>query len=915
VDVDRFRATQPDARGAAAAPRFVLWPEEIDVAPGAFGGKAGALARLRSAGVEIPPWFVLAPAAFEASLTPERWTALRGGEGVGIADDLANLEVDAQVRRALEVALERIRSGTGRVAVRSSAGDEDGAQHSFAGQFESFLHVEPHQVPARVADVWRSAFAERVLTYRHEAGLPPLPRAPAVLIQRMVEPEVSGVAFSADPVSGRRSVALVSAVYGLGSALVSGEADADSHSVARNGAILARSIADKVSAHRFDPEAPERVAAVPVREGLRLLPALGDEDAVRVAELARRTARHFGRPQDIEWALEGEGLYLLQSRPITSLAGLADPDGELRIWDNSNIVESYGGVTTPLTFSFARHAFEGVYRNLCRILGFSEAKLNAHTDTFRNMLGLVRGRIYYNLLSWYRILAALPGYQSNRDFMEQMMGVREGLPPEVAADLTPSTWRSRARDRVEFSVSLTKLVVSLLTLPRSVRRFYRRLRRALAEPEVPLERMRSDELVRHYRDLERELLRGWDAPLVNDFFAMIFYGLLRRLGERWCGDEDGTLQNDLLAGEGGMISAEPAARVRELAAIAAERPEVVRLFTGGDRVAIAAAVADFPAFERPFRSYLDAFGERCMEELKLESPTLTDDPLPLLRAVGLLARHPPSEAAIGDNAQGARLRAEARASEVLRDPLRRRLFAFVLRQARDRVRDRENLRFERTRLFGRVRSIFVELGRRLAARDLLDRPRDIFYLEIDEILGFVEGTATSVRIRELAALRRAEYDGYREAEALPDRFETRGAVFAGNRFEALREPAVAPEGDTLRGIGCCPGVVRGRVRIVGDPYRAELDQGDILVADHTDPGWIILFPSAAGLLVERGSLLSHAAIVSRELGLPAVVSLPGLLGWLRDGDLVEFDGSSGLVRRLEPAEAATPHGQGAVGAE
>src|SRR5262249_37766091 len=171
-----------------------------------------------------------------------------------------------------------------------------------------------------------------------------------------------GVAFGADPVSGRRGVAVVGALYGLGTALVSGECDADTYHVDRERKIIHRSIADKRVAHRHAPDSAEGVATVPVPEEQATKAALNDAQVLEVAKLVRRAGEHFGRPQDIEWAMEGGRLYLLQSRPITSLAQTADPDGILNLWDNSNIAESYNGVTTPLTFSFARRAYEEVYR-------------------------------------------------------------------------------------------------------------------------------------------------------------------------------------------------------------------------------------------------------------------------------------------------------------------------------------------------------------------------------------------------------------------------------------------------------------------------------------------------------------------------------------------------------------------------
>jgi pyruvate,water dikinase len=200
----------------------------------------------------------------------------------------------------------------------------------------------------------------------------------------------------------------------------------------------------------------------------------------------------------------------------------------------------------------------------------------------------------------------------------------------------------------------------------------------------------------------------------------------------------------------------------------------------------------------------------------------------------------------------------------------------------------------------------VELGRKFHAADLLDHPRDIFYLEVEECLGNVTGTATTCDLRGLAAVRKAEFERYRQKPAPADRFETHGAVHDGNTFQGRLagsgDPATTgPSGDTLKGLGCCPGVVRGPVRVITDPRHATLHTGDILVAERTDPGWIMLFPSAAGLLVERGSLLSHSAIVAREMGIPAIVAISGVTRWLRDGDQVELDGSTGIVVRLASA--------------
>jgi pyruvate,water dikinase len=311
-----------------------------------------------------------------------------------------------------------------------------------------------------------------------------------------------------------------------------------------------------------------------------------------------------------------------------------------------------------------------------------------------------------------------------------------------------------------------------------------------------------------------------------------------------------------------------------------------------------------PLFAARYRDYLEQFGERCLGELKLESLTLHDDPFPLLRAVGHLARQlapldrkPHLIPGTTPRTDAERLVQAALAGR----PVRRFVFRWVLRQARMRIRDRENLRFERTRLFGRVRRIFLEFGRRFFALGILDAPRDIFSLEVEEVLGFVEGTGTSTNLKGLASLRKTEYDGYRQSEPPPNRFETRGFTSLGMiRQDAAR--ASRDSGESRTGLGCCPGIVRGPVRVITDPRGATLRRGEILVAECTDPGWVMLFPAAAGLLVEHGSLLSHSAIVARELGIPTVVSVADVTRWLKDGDRVEFDGASGVVRRLNHPE-------------
>jgi rifampicin phosphotransferase len=865
-----------------------------------LGGKGYGLARLQAEGFLVPEWFAVSPEAFDDSLNDRQRGALEAGDIDEIRSALEDVVLNSGVLAELNTALRQLSHNGAHYAVRSSAAEEDSVNHSFAGQLESYLAVPAHGVAEKAAAVWRSGFSERVLAYQCGKGRDLASKgAPAVVIQRMIDAQSAGVAFSADPVSGRRGVVVISAVFGLGTALVGGESDADVYEIDRCGNILRAVVATKKIRVCRDTAAPGRVSPRNIPSEEQNTRVLTDEQARDIAALARQISRRMGRGQDIEWAIENGNIYVLQTRPITTMRDLPDPDAVRSIWDNSNITESYSGITTPLTFSFALAAYEAVYRELCRILKVADSKIAAHEQILGHMLGLIRGRIYYNLLNWYRMLALLPGFTVNRRFMEQMMGVKEPLPAAIVEKLSAANFLERTRDAWQLGRMLGALVWNCFALRRTTDRFYARLNRALADPVPPLADMRLDELAEYYHNFLGQILTRWDAPLLNDLFTMIFHGLLRQLSQRWLqgGDE---LANELVRAQGGMISLEPATRLLEMAGMAARDPKLVEILRRGEPAESLRAIRLIPDLSQKYDEYLSKFGERCLEELKLESATLHDDPSLLLRSIGELAQGI-ATGRVPDAQVPSAASAEQGVSKVLRrHPLRRLVFNWVLRNAREGIRTRENLRFERTRVFGRVRRVFAEIGSRLHALDLLDDARDIFYLQVEEVLGFIQGTAATTNLKELIALRKREFQQMPGQPAPADRFETHEPVYQGNQFQSQANAQKLSEvGEERHGLGSCPGVVRGRVRVIKDAPVTPPPAGSILVAERTDPGWVMLFAGAAGLVVERGSLLSHSAIVSREIGIPSVVSVPGVTEWLRDGDLVEIDGGKGTVRRLQ----------------
>ena len=305
------------------------------------------------------------------------------------------------------------------------------------------------------------------------------------------------------------------------------------------------------------------------------------------------------------------------------------------------------------------------------------------------------------------------------------------------------------------------------------------------------------------------------------------------------------------------------------------------------------ARTDLADFRTRIQDYLDRYGYRCMNELKLEEKNLKEDPSFIFAMLGNYLRTPDLDvASMEAQEREIRDKAEALVRERVRGPLRVPVFRWVLENARKHVRNRENMRFARTKIFGLLREMFQALGHHFHQMGALDRPEDVFYLNLEEMFGFVEGTATCERLDELARLRRREFDKYR-AEPADDRIVTYGAVYYRNVFVAPVSGA-AGDGD-LRGVPCCPGIVEGPVKAILSPNDDMRLDGEILVAERTDPGWVPLYPSASGLLIERGSILSHSAIVARELGLPTIVGIKGLTQRVRTGMTVKMDAGEGVV--------------------
>jgi len=885
---------------------------QIVASPERFGGKAVSLARLALLGYRVPRFFVI-PVEVQEAL--ER----------GAIDPTRLL---ASVRQACD----QRGMGEASLAVRSSATCEDGREQSFAGMFSSCLNVRgAKELGAAIKSVHASASSVAVEAYRRTLGITERPRM-AIVIQEMIDASISGVAFSLDPTGTESHHVLVEAVFGLGEGLVGGDLCADRGWVDRSNTNVQKVVtAKKEAAHRCNDGSGTSVAALPVYQHMAtaLTPVLLSDVSQTALDIeldfaAAALVQGPSQAIDMEWCYHNRQLYVLQARPVTAVAplmarahgpeaatasvtaGIPATDGAKLLWDNANIVESYSGLVAPLTFTHARRAYRRVYEEFARVMGVPESIINAERELFGNMLGLLRGHVYYNLLNWYRLLSLFPNAERSAGFMETMMGVKEELGAESAEAFFAGV-RSPYRPRPLRKMYLASIaMLRLFTLKKRMTQFEARVNAACDQA------MATDYMalsvgaqLAAYEDLSQEFLSNWQAPIINDMRCMLLFGSLRRLGAKWLGASFDV--NQVVRGHGTLGSAEPVERLRDVAH---------RIYNGDlpgltwlSQVSLNQAMhqlrttADLVPLRLEVEAYLAAFGFRCPEELKLEADDLYIDPTPVMQTlrayVDQLRRQ--------DGSQRPSPMPEVQSHH--RDHqdglshlpfMKRHILKFLITHTAKAIADRERLRLVRGRTFSVARRIFRAMGAKLAANHLIAEVHDVFYLTVEELGDAVHGRGASADLASVAKLRRQEYVGYASEPTPPERFVTQGipaatmprvTVASG---AALNSPL--PQGASWQGTPCYPGMVTGKALVAKTFKDAAEVQGEVLVARSTDPGWVVLFPRCSALVIERGSLLSHSAVVARELGIPTIVGVSGITDALQNGDQIEVDAARGTIK-------------------
>jgi rifampicin phosphotransferase len=764
------------------------------------------------------------------------------------------------------------------VAVRSSATAEDLPGHSFAGQYETVLSVSSlDQCLNAVKQCWASVWTERAYAYRVQNGLAHEQINMAVIIQQQIEPEWAGVIFTAHPISGSPSRIIIEACPGLGEALVSGQVEPNRYVIRKkNLFLLHRQIVHNDAQH--SPLRPKTIK--------------------KLARVARRIERQFGCVQDIEWAVRHGRIYILQARPVTTHIP-SKQWADRQVWSNLNLAEVVPDVTTPLTWSVLGWMLERLFQSIYGLFG---ADIRRHP-----VADLVAGRLYFNLnTAAATITPFMPLMPKDFDIDTLMGGHQNKLGLQGELDFPDEDLPDMGFNWIRYILSWPRIVYGLIThSPKTGTQFLRRLSaRSDQLAGLNVDSMTPNELVQTLLSSLLENRETWDLLfLVTGATAL---PVLKKACQDWVGDK--TLQSvyRLFAAQGGMGDTQAGLDLWSLAALAHQDRQTEAVLLSGspwDRACEQLqATESGQGFVHAWHSFMQEHGHHCRGELELFNARWSERPDYILGLVRSYLKTIEQADPLQRQAQLARER-EALTDQCrtqLKNPLKRHLFNWSLKQAQQLSRDRENWKNQAIRQVAAWRRIYQALGAQLAQTGTLHQRDDIFFLKMDEIEPVVNGTA-EFPVAQTINQRRAEYEqnlSYCPPPIVLGRFDPR----------TQPGPSIDQTIRQFRGIGASAGVVTGRARVIlRTDDEAQINPGEILVAPFTDPAWTPYFIPAAAVVMDQGGLLSHGSIIAREYGIPAVVNVGPATKIIKTGQPLHVDANQGLVTLMDNEEG--PQGE------
>jgi pyruvate,water dikinase len=841
----------------------MLLPLSQALDPEDCGSKAFNLGRIICSGLQSGDGFVLSSEAFQLNLSrlglESSVVAVFGSESE-LKEEAASLRqaiLQGGISDALHKTLSAVLEPEAVYAVRSSAVGEDGASSSFAGQFDSVLGCDsPDKVAKAVCAVWASLLNPRALAYarQKEQRLSKM----AVIIQRQVAAVASGVLFTRDPRAPAGQHMIIEYCDGLGERLVSGQ-------VTPACGLIARADGTYTDERGRETESSWSPHPPPASTQLR--------------DLGMALETEFGCPQDIEFSVDqNDEIIVLQSRPITTYAS----SGPMVSWSNANIAENFPDPICVMLQSFVARGYGAYFRSLAAAYGVPRARMERIEERFDEVVACHGGRLYYNLSNIHALLYSVPGGQKLAQYFNAFTGA-EGMETPTKARI------SSLSELIELGLMPFCVLWNYSVLPRRLKVFEDQIASYADETDRrTLDAKSPEELARLIERFLEIRLNNWTPAALSDAAAMISYGLLGTILR----DKPDIDENELLQGLPGLASAAP---VEALWALTLElrndrAAETIRTQAPEDVLHQLESGALGEAGEK-IQEYLDTWGFRSSGELLLIRATPQEDPisvLPLLRAYLQSQDAGPME----KSARQAEVRKDrTRIASRALGPGRRQVFRAVLWATQRSIGFRERARMKQALLYSRLRQVALASARKLVQQGIISRTDDVFHVGLDEVIDALRGA--SLPEVDIASRKRALSDN--QSWAPPAAFVLpRGQAF--NERDAKDAPLVSGDALRLRGIPACAGRVGGTAAVVLDVSEVgSIRKDQILVTQQTDPGWAAVFFLVKGLVIERGGLLSHGAIIAREYGIPAVIGVEGATKTIKNGAQIEILADIGEV--------------------
>ncbi len=888
---------------------YVLFFDEIDQRDlPLVGGKGANLGHMTKAGFPVPQGFCVTTSAYQAFVqaSNEMSAFLHQLESMN-ADSLDEIRfIGEQIRNHLEslpipedvvsAVLEAWRHiGQEKAyAARSSATAEDLPTASFAGQQETYLNVRgDKQLLDSVRRCFASLFTDRAISYRARNGFDNRQVFLSVVVQEMVFPDVSGIMFTADPISGNRKVTSIDASFGLGEALVSGLVTADLYQI-RSAEVVKKKVSKKEKAIYSVPEGGTITENLPPEK--QEIQALPDDKILELARLGRKIEKHYGSEQDIEWGLVNGKFYILQSRPITSLYPIPPIiDHQLHVFANFGYIQMMTDPMKPLAISVMSHI----------------------PDFIKKQSDSIKYQFIYD--AGGRVFADLTGPLSLKPVQNRLLKILKGMDEFMASAL------SEVMKRKEFqSASVTKKdlfwvvrKVAPIIIPAALKvvnnlfiqdsgkankKATALIGNIVKETEQYVFGTSGADRIRRIQESMGNMLPEVLSKIVVYLIAgVLASGILAKKLKKKVGDEQGAfLLSQLYKSLPGNVTTEMSLALGDLADKVRNFPEVINYLHNAKSVGFYEDLSRVPGgteFKRELEGFLQKYGMRCAGEIDISRPRWNEDPTQLIPSIISNIQ----TTSFGEHRKKFR-QGEIEAEKAAKDIVFKFRFwekgqiSRLVKRYRNLMGMREHHKLVIIQILDIYKRAILEEARFLVGKGILCNEDDVFYFTLQELAAMLENR-NSGNVQAIVEARSKQHELNQKRKS-PRVMTSEGEIITGK----LRDVKV-PEG-ALVGTPVCAGVVEGIARVIVRLEDAKLNSGEILVAPYTDPGWTPLFTSAVGLVTEVGGMMTHGSVIAREYGIPAVVGIDDVTKLIKNGAYIRVDGTQGYVQILQGPDNA-----------